>query len=948
VFDPAFRFRTLVAPHFILYFHQGEDRLAARLAAIAEDTWQKVRVALGRTPPALTHVVLVDQTELANGSAIPLPYDTIVVTAVWPAGSEFIGNTDDWLRLAFTHEFTHIVHLDRSEGWARVVRSMFGRLSVAFPNLFLPTWQIEGLATYQESAITDTGRLHAGDFRAIVAEAARTGRLEPLGRINGGLTDWPGGTAAYAYGLGFHAYLVERYGPERLAALADATARRVPFTASRVFERVYGRPLGALWEDYEASLRVPAPPATDDGARRLTRHGFHVVGPRFAAPVCDRCAADILYSVDTPHEFPALYRLARDGSAPQRVTSRYLGSTTAATRDVVYFDQLELRRNAGLYSDLYALERATGKVTRLTTEARLLEPDLSPDGKTLVSVQTAPGRRDLVLVSLDARGSRPAITPLISEPDTQFNVPRWSPDNRTIAVERHVIGRQSEIVIVDVATRAVRSIAASSRARVVTPAWRPDGHAVVVAADLDQGAFNLYEIEVDVPATFAAADPPPPAWRPLTHTTGGALWPDVSPDGRTIVYVGYTVDGFDLFELPYPASGPADLAGVAAPKARAADVVGEEPPATRPGSYNPARTLRPTSWSPVIEGDSHQLRLGLATSGFDVLGYHGYAVSATWLATSPSGAAAPGGASPDWDVFYQYARWRPTAWFSASTSTSFFAGPPNDAGVPSVATLRERQVEAGVLFPVRHVRASQTATSSLVRVVDDFNRPDDVGSRNRTAWRGGWARVSSKTYRYSISPENGMLLGVTAELARQALGSSADADAFTVDGRFYASPMARHQVLAVRLAGGISSGDATLRRAFHLGGAQPNPNVLDFGRQSISLLRGFAADTFAGNHVALLNADYRWPLARPQVGYGTWPVFLHTLHAAVFADVGHAWTRTFAAHDLKSSVGAELALDVIAGYSFPLKAVFGAAWGHDGSGVVRDGSRLYVRLGRAF
>jgi hypothetical protein len=60
--------------------------------------------------------------------------------------------TDDWLRLAFTHEFTHILHLDRSEGWARAVRSIFGRTPLAFPNVFLPIWQIEGLAVYEESA----------------------------------------------------------------------------------------------------------------------------------------------------------------------------------------------------------------------------------------------------------------------------------------------------------------------------------------------------------------------------------------------------------------------------------------------------------------------------------------------------------------------------------------------------------------------------------------------------------------------------------------------------------------------------------------------------------------------------------------------------------------------------------------------------------------------------
>ena len=205
--------------------------------------------------------MLVDQTELANGSAYPLPRDTIVVTAAWPAGSEFIGNADDWLRLVLTHELTHIVHLDRSEGWARIVRQRPRTHPDCVPQSVSPVWQIEGLATYEESAMTGEGRLHAGDFRAVVDEAARANRLEPLDRVNGGLTDWPGGLAPYAYGLGFHAYLAERYGDDKFAALADGTARRVPYTASRVFQRVYGRSLGSLWREYEDSLLAAAPPA---------------------------------------------------------------------------------------------------------------------------------------------------------------------------------------------------------------------------------------------------------------------------------------------------------------------------------------------------------------------------------------------------------------------------------------------------------------------------------------------------------------------------------------------------------------------------------------------------------------------------------------------------------------------------------------------------------------
>ena len=64
-----------------------------------------------------------------------------------------IGHTDDWLRLVLAHEFTHIVHLDRSRGMMTAARCVFGRAPFVMPNLFLPTWQIEGVATWQESAI---------------------------------------------------------------------------------------------------------------------------------------------------------------------------------------------------------------------------------------------------------------------------------------------------------------------------------------------------------------------------------------------------------------------------------------------------------------------------------------------------------------------------------------------------------------------------------------------------------------------------------------------------------------------------------------------------------------------------------------------------------------------------------------------------------------------------
>jgi Tol biopolymer transport system component len=936
--DPAYRFRTLTTAHFSIHFHQGEDRTAGRLAAIAEDTWQKLKRPFGENPPPHTHVILVDQTELSNGFATPVPYDTVFVTAVWPAGSDFIGNLDDWLRLVFTHEFTHIVHLDRSEGWARFLRGVFGRTPYVFPNLFLPTWQIEGIATYEESVITGEGRLHAGDFKSVVTEAAREHALEPLDRVNGGLTDWPAGDAAYAYGAGFHAYLADRYGAEKFAALADATSGRVPYTASRVFKRVFGRSLGELWRDYEASVAATAaaaPASTSAAPQQLTHHGFTVSGPRFAEPRCATCAPTIVYAVRTPDAFPTLNEVALDGSAPTPLTRRYLGSTSAVSARTIYFDQQEVRRNVGVYSDIYAFDRGSGDVARLTSEARLIDPDLSPDRRALVCAQNLPGRRDLVLLRLGSN----TVDTLLSAPETQFNAPRWSPDGRSIAVERHRLGALPDVVVVEVATRAIRVVASSGRARIVTPAWRPDGAAIVAAVSEADGPFNLYEFAVD--GTTA---------RQLTDLSGGATWPDVSADGRTIAFAGYTAKGYDVFTVPYPAAEASRDRSNAFSDVPAVDTSGAQPrDDARPSTpYSPWPTLAPTSWAPVVQSDSNGIRVGAGVFGYDALQYHSFAAAITWLAAPPLGAATNGATTVDWQLSYAYNRWRPVPFAAVSMQTSFFAGPPTAQGVPTSAVLREQQLEGGVLVPIVHTRSSHEVLASLVRIVDDYTLATRAVSLNRSAARAAWTSTNAHTYGYSISPEGGVTVGATAELIRSAFGAFADATTLTVDARAYLPGLARHQVVALRAAGGSSSGNVNVRETFLLGGPGPNASTIDFGRDATSLLRGFGANTFAGTHVGVLNADYRLPIARPQRGIGTWPLFLHTIHAAAFADAGHAWTETFRRSDIKTSIGGELSTDLVAGYFFPFTATAGGAWGHDGSGAVKDGATLYFRIGHAF
>lgn len=942
-FDPALRFRRSQTAHFTIYFHQGEDAVAARLSRIVEETYTSLGSTFGWTLPPHTHVVLVDQSDLSNGYATPLPYNTVVLFGAWPSGHEGLGLSDDWLRLVFTHEFTHIAHLDRSRGWARAVRGVFGRVPLAFPNLTLPTWQIEGIATYFESAVTGQGRELARDFRAIEVEPARAGRRMPLDRVNGGLVQWPGGTSVYSYGLGFHEYLAGQTDSQRLVALADRTAGRLPFFGSTAFKPVFGDRLGTLWSAYQTDLverSSKLPPFV--GPRQLTHETFAVSGVRFLAPLCEGCDQVLAYSVRNPHEFPSLKTIPAGGGPARTVTTRFLGETVGSSRQRILFDQREYARNAGLYSDLYSLDRTAGTVRRLTDGLRIADPDLSPDGRMVVATQQDRDRRRLVLLTLADDGTVGMPQPLRDEPDVQYATPRWSPDGSSVAAERHRRGETSEVVVIAIADGAMRTVARGTT-RAVTPAWMPSGRRLIVAVDAADTPFNLVEVSADGDGSSG---------RQLTTTSGGALWPDVSADGRQLAYVGFTGSGYDVFTQPYPADAPVvALPASARPSAaNAAPTAAPADAAVADGStgerYSPWQTLAPRAWTPLVFSDADQAQVGVSTSGIDVLGYHAYSASAWWRVRAPADVPAADSAVPDWNAAYVYDRWQPQFFASASRATSFFTGASADERGPS--TLREQTLEAGVSLPIRRALRSQRVLLSATRSINTLDFATTAETFRRLALRSGWSYRSARSYGYSISAEDGVAVGIGVEAAGGRMGSLADATTVTADGRAYLRGLARHHVVAVRAAAARSDGPRAYGRTFRLGGATSNASPLDFSRSAFSLLRGFGTDAFAGRRLALVNADYRLPLLRIERGHGTWPLFVRQLHGAVFADVGHTWRDELRWRDVKTSYGVELAADVVAGYSLPFTVVAGVARGHDGAGRLRDRTTYFLRVGRAF
>jgi outer membrane protein assembly factor BamA len=191
----------------------------------------------------------------------------------------------------------------------------------------------------------------------------------------------------------------------------------------------------------------------------------------------------------------------------------------------------------------------------------------------------------------------------------------------------------------------------------------------------------------------------------------------------------------------------------------------------------------------------------------------------------------------------------------------------------------------------------------------------------------GAAWSNSRRYANSVSREEGRTLSLRLRVAGQATGSDYDLwRARAAWSEYLRLPATRHAVLAARLSGALAHGSLGGSPPYTLGGVS-QPGLIDlFLLQTFSAsdqLRGYPAGAQAGNGIALLNLELRFPLVSPEAGSGLVPVFLRRLHGAVFADVGEAFVhgseRGYAGPDfqwerLRFGAGAELRLETALAY----------------------------------
>ncbi len=915
--DPSLVWRTIETAHFEIHYHEPLGDVARKVAVSAERAHATLTAALRHEPSGKTQVVLYDDTDGSNGFANVVPRNQIVLYASAPPDTSVLGDTDDWLYNLTSHEYTHVVHLDTVSGLPAIVNKLSGK--VWAPNQVQPRWVIEGLATYEESKRSSSGRTRNPMFDMFLRVATLSGRERRLDEMSSGPRGWPHGNTAYLYGSHFLKFVFDRHGDDKAAAMShDYGSGAIPYGLNRSIERATGQSFVELYDDWrayrEARYALQAEAVERRGrreGRRLTFTGESNINPHYT-----RDGSHVVWQRGDGYSEGQFRIMPAGDNAGRSQTYAVLDRTGAfdvLSDGSMIVEQTVDYRTSYTFQELFRWDRASGRMEDLTRGMRVTDPDVSPDERWVAFAMNGRSRRQLAIMPLH-REARPRVLWTGPSRFDQAFSPDWSPDGKRIAFAAWREGGHRDILVVDVASGEVRELA-RDRAQDIEPVWSPDGKYLYFASDRT-GIYNIFAWEL-------AADR---VWQ-VSDVIGCALGPDVSPDGRRMVYQGFAADGYELYEIDLDPLSWTEAPPVIDDRPDPILIRADEAAVSAPRPYRPLETLAPNAYTLALVVNSLGEALTIRTFGDDAVGHHSYDLAAT-IGLDYRGLNA--GAS------YTYRRLWPTLSVAGTRSINNRGGYVVD-GVNLRFDEEALRGTFGVGLPVFR-KADASSSINLDYDVDwlrnldgelheiDPNDPLPRLPETDLVLAGialRWTYSDTKGFIYTIGPQVGIDLGGSLRVDHPALGSAAHSLTATYRAAWFRQiPLAWTPTLMVRVAGGLRATDRPQVETFALGGVPDSQDLVrslidNIRAQSSGYLRGYPARAAVGQQYHLANVELRQELWEIERGVATLPFYVRKLHVAGLVDAGDAFDGEIDPGDFKVGVGGAVRLDFTVGYGLP-------------------------------
>jgi len=904
--DPSLRWRTLDTAHFSVHFAEHTRAQGELVASVAESVYPRITDWLNWKPESRTQIVLVDSLDLSNGLASPLPFNFMGIVLAPPDEGELLQNRE-WLELVLTHEFTHVVHLDKAKRAPLALRRVFGRILWAFPNLLEPRWLLEGLAVYSESDWNQGfGRLGQSHFEGMMRSEVGRG-LRSLREVNAGGRGFPL-NRDYLYGSYFFLFLGERYGPGAiLDYVENYSDNLIPFRVHSNPVQVTGKPMDALWLEYHDWLRArfAARPA---GAGIRPDEGGKIIAQAWSltSPLLTR-EGERWYVRGDGVTLPKLMRQAR-GAEPEPVRSmESLTRLSASPRGEVVLSKLEICKNYNYYYDLYRLG-PEGDLDRLTECGRFRFAAPLDDGR-IVAIRVVEGEAEIVVVSREG------------------------------AVERSLYRAAPGEALSGLAARGETAVVTSLRDGRWALTEISDGRASVLVADRavkHSPRFGDSDDEIYFVADYGNVGN---VWSWRRSERRLARWTEAlggvreisAPVAGEMLVTTIEADG-DVLRLHRLPEAPLESREAVATVEFVSSPARSSPPGSdRP--YEPWSSLLPRSWFPAGYVADGAIALGAQTFGQDALGLHQYTLAPLYEFTQQQGL---GSAAYVYDNRHGLLLNR---WMTVKASTT------NDQKFTGADIQAYSINETAQWVSLWRQLSFSTRTywglgGALDREILHDLAAGTSAPRDKRVLGLVAGADTRRTQLLSEGPSQGQQLRLFAETSDRLHGA--------YSGNFYRADWRVHlpvdkSVVSLRWNEAYAQPEA---EPIQLGGSFSEETfALPVLNQRGFPLRGYRSgeSVLTGHRARLGTIEWRTPISDVDRHFMVPPAGLNRLSASVFFDTGAAWESGASQRYFKSA-GVEFLSEVRLGYLLGAQLRAGLAKGFEAPGR----TVAYLRLGRSF
>ncbi len=920
------RFFTIETEHFFIHYHNGLEDWAKGVNNIAEDVYEKLTQEFNYHPEEKTHVVIMDRSDLVSGYAMVFPYNTIFLNPGYPDLDTTIGEYDNFLYNLFVHEYAHILSMDVTEGYSGKLRKIFGKpvpaetpssglffLLLSPPNIFMPRWWHEGIATEVEAKYGFGGRGKRSFYDMVFRMAVEEDYLPSIDMINGDIPFWTKGHSSYIYGYNLFAYLKERY-DLKYSFLVKRHSARVPYFINAVpkqlfngkdYKMLYEESLQWLKEKQGERLKAFKTTKLTEGERLPFNHEI-IKNPRLSGD-----GKKIAFRSDDPDEGAGVIVAEREsGKILAEIPAKNSRGSIVFSPDgnKIYFPRI-VRKEAGYFQSLYQHDLSSGKTKRIFDGLRIKDIDLDAEGKHFIAIYLEDGKEGVAKIDV-SNPEKPEVTTIIKPEACRLGQVRWSKDGRIVVYSKKV-GGKSSISVLNLETREEKVLLESPHI-LEYPAFGDDERGIYFISD-ETGIFNIYFINIadgDVKA--------------VTNLVGGALFFDVR--GGEIVYSSYHAKGIELRAIKAEKRlSVKELVKLDRDKAveKAAIFVDKE---AKPVKYSPIPTLKPGFFIPNILSDHRGTVLGFFTAGQDAIGYH------TYTAEIDRGVAS---GENYFSINYLNDVFKPTFKVTA------YAQPLLYSNFANLVDLWERSslFRLETIYPLGRVfirfgyeYEEKEPLNAYAKLLEGYFYKGNIST-----FLYGIDLISLRKTPKAISYEGGRSLSLLGKVSGRFLGGSLSKTEYFLFYDEYidlkVTKEIKHDVFHINFNAALSKGREVAQGAFQLGGYKTP--FIHFP------LRGYTPRFETGEYIYTGSLEYRFPVAGFYKGRGTTPVFYENLSVNAFFDFGNIWGygRKFS-DDVKTALGYELKLDITLGYWLKVTPTLGVA-----KGLSKEGEKqLYFTI----